>query len=78
MKKCRQQQDRQRAKRRRHLQMQRLKMVRAGSTAWPGQIRKASPEQRARMAATTQRWQKRARRWRLPKLERTALALGRL
>jgi len=78
MKKCRQQQDRTRARRRRHLQIQRLKMLRSASTAWPKQIRQASPEQRARMAATTQQWEKRADRWQMPMLAAMALAMGRL
>jgi hypothetical protein len=78
MKKCRQQQDRLRAQRRRHLQIQRLKMIRAASRQWPAEIRRASPEQRARMAATAERWSLRARRWQLPMLGAMALAMGRL
>jgi len=78
MKKCRQMQDRKRAQRRRHLQMQRLKMVRSASRQWPAQIRQASPELRARMPATTEQWSKRADRWQMPMLAAMALAMGRL
>ncbi|RXT29354.1 hypothetical protein B5P46_11775 [Rhizobium leguminosarum] len=78
MRKSRQLQDRKLAQRRRHLQLQRLKMVREARATWPAQIRRATEAQRAEMANTKRQWMARASRWKSPALEQLAAKMGRL
>lgn len=66
------------AQRRRHLQLQRLKMVREAQSTWPAQIRWATEAQRRKMGNTTQQWMTRASRWRSPALAQLAATMGRL
>ncbi|MGO8401341.1 hypothetical protein ACC783_23715 [Rhizobium ruizarguesonis] len=78
MKKSGRLQDRKLAQRRRHLQLQRLKMVREARATWPAQIRRATEAQRQKMGNTTQQWKARANRWRSPALAQLAATMGRL